>query len=277
MADEQVRERPILFQGAMVRALLAGTKTQTRRAIKLPHMNPLGTWEPTTFGGPDGGRTSKGKTIPLHAAIWHTRTGDCLGSPWLIGDRLWVREAWGYFDPDGSGQDLDGGGLLGQYRDEMMQEGHPLREYWRRRIAYKATFAEQKYGMGPVAPAKWRSSIHMPRWANRILLEVTDVRVERLQVISESDVLAEGCKADEPEIWWQGYQDCGEKLGLMHQQAKGATPPDWMVEPHKMNPTPWLERDARQHFRTLWHQINGADSWDMNPWVWAVSFNRVTP
>lgn len=88
-----MKEKPILFSGPMVRALLDGRKTQTRRAVKLPHNNPLGEWEPIVIGGPDGGRTAAGETLPLQGGIWHTRTGDSLMSPYgQPGDRLWVRE-----------------------------------------------------------------------------------------------------------------------------------------------------------------------------------------
>lgn len=141
-----MRERPIIFSGPMVRAILAGTKTQTRRVIKLPHQNPLGSWEPSTSGGA-GCQLRDGTPVPEHACIWHTRTGDTLSSPYgLAGDRLWVRESWARTT------------CLGQ---EM--------------FVYAAEDTRTDYG-GP-----WKPSIHMPRAACRILLEITDVRVQRLQ------------------------------------------------------------------------------------------------
>lgn len=169
------KERPILFNGAMVRAILAGLKTQTRRAAKLPHQNPLGRWEASTSGG-HGARDRKGNLVPEHACIWHTRTGEAfscpLGEP---GDRLWVRETW---------MDLTGTGI--EHRD--MATGK------RTRYAYGADSpkgscsdqARKDYGL------RWRPSIHMPRDACRLVLEITAVRVERLQAITVQDIAAEG-------------------------------------------------------------------------------------
>jgi len=87
--------------------------------------------------------------------------------------------------------------------------------------------------------ARWRPSIHMPRWASRLSLDIVSVRVERLQDISEEDARAEGCSGGHDSI--PGY-------------AFSATP--------------------REHFRHLWGSINGAESWDANPWVWVISFKR---
>lgn len=165
-----MKERPILFSAPMVRALLDGIKTQTRRVVKLPHANPLGKWEPTTFGGPDGGRTRDGKTVSLHAAIWHTRTGDCIGARWLVSDRLWVREAW---------------------RTRARFDAVPPRELGNAPIRYEADDGEAAPGDG--FWGKLRPSMFMPRWSSRITLEIVSVRVERLQDISEFDALAEGC------------------------------------------------------------------------------------
>lgn len=88
-----MKEHPVLMNAPMVRTTLDGSKTQTRRIVKLPHQNPLGVWEPSTMGGEHGGRTASGETVPLQATIWHTRTGDALMCPHgQPGDRLWVRE-----------------------------------------------------------------------------------------------------------------------------------------------------------------------------------------
>lgn len=170
-----MKERGILFSKPMVLALLDGSKTQTRRIVKLPHMNPLGKWEPSTFGGPDGGRTRDGKTVPLQGCIWHTRTGDNIGSPHgQPGDRLWVRETHAYVGP-GSGSDLP------SYREERARvENHKPANCW-----YRAD-GEQSI--------VWTPAIHMFRGNSRITLEIVSVRVERLQDISEADALAEGCR-----------------------------------------------------------------------------------
>jgi len=218
-----MRERPILFTGAMVRAILSGLKPQTRRAAKLPQQNPLGRWEASTSGG-HGARDGKGNLVPEHACIWHTRTGEAfscpLGEP---GDRLWVRETW---------MDLTGTGI--EHRD--MATGK------RTRYAYGADSpkgscsdqARKDYGL------RWRPSIHMPRDACRLVLEITAVRVERLQAISEADAVAEGLSQSESGGWLPGPCD--------H--------PEWA-------------------FHQLWAQVYGEPAWQANPWVWVIEFKRV--
>lgn len=224
-------ERPILFSAPMVRAILTGTKTQTRRAL------PEGSWLDPELGVVRMCSVMPGVTGFQEVACRY-------GQP---GDRLWVREAWGYFDPDGTGEDYDdehetpGPGPVA-YCDELLQEGHPLRDFWRRRVAYKATFAEDKYGKGPVGPNKWRPSIHMPRWASRITLEITGVRVERLTNISEADALAEGIV----QLPDGGY---GLPDGSHYHGA-----------------------DPRESYLKLWETINGDDSVAANPLVWVVTF-----
>jgi hypothetical protein len=202
-----MKERPILFNGAMVRAILAGTKTQTRRVVKLPHQNRLGAWEPTRFGGPRGGHLRDGSTIPEQGGIWHTRTGDHLGCPYgQPGDHLWVRETFTAFD-----------------------DSH---------IQYRADYRSDPAGE-KAHGVVWTPSIHMPRLASRITLEIVSVRVERLHDISEADAKAEG------------------------------TPKPIQIS----DDDPRTYRDA---FGDLWELINGDGSWDANPWVWVVEFKRVT-
>ena len=140
-------ERPILFSAEMVRAILEGSKTQTRRVIK-----PV-----PTFNG--GGACHDADALQQDYVEPHWVFPEICkyGAP---GDLLWVRETWG------------------QYPIELNPE--PC-DAW-----YKAT------SNGPPPPFKWRPSIHMPRWASRITLRITDVRVERLQDISEDDARAEG-------------------------------------------------------------------------------------
>lgn len=213
-----MKERPILFSAPMVRAILDGSKTQTRRVVKpQPKM-----YEP----GMDVGLSDY--------------TADMLICPHgRLGDRLWVRESfWGC--------DMPGYGDIPcvVYDDEW--EG---KEY---KPAEARPWA-RKFGRIP--------SIHMPRDASRILLEITSVRVERLNSISENDVFAEGIEKLEDHSWEaSGARPLGTFKGL----------DEWSdEEPYWVRP-----KDA---FLALWEHINGAGSWDTNPWVWVVEFKRVKP
>ena len=190
-------ERPILFSAPMVRALLAGTKTQTRRVVKLRGAEVIDErgWQTVFLRSPWPWSPEADAWVPCP-----------YGAP---GDRLWVRETW----------------AAPHDRDHLRPREIPNGT----RIHHRASWE------GP-SGLLWRPSIHMPRWASRITLEVTGVRVERLQAISEEDAKAEGCPFDEP-------------------------PPG----------KPWA------WFRKLWMDINGAESWASNPWVWVVEFKRVTP
>ncbi|MEW9586767.1 hypothetical protein [Paraburkholderia sp. DGU8] len=218
-----MKERPILFSGHMVRALLDGSKTQTRRVVKLPHNNPLGQWEPTTIGGENGGRTAAGEALPLQGGIWHTRTGDSLMCPHgQPGDRLWVRETH----------------LNWWKRDEANPD---VARVFSHVAAYAADGYELELG------EKWIPSIHMLRAASRITLDVTGVRVERLQDICEADAIAEGI-AKTAAGFWSTY---------------GRSGVDGTYSPVSS-------------YHCLWDSINGADSWDANPWVWVVEFKRAT-
>lgn len=157
--------RPILFSGAMVRAILSGRKTQTRRTVGLATLGPSTTpgydW---TFRGIGGARTIAGHQRHPYGCWQDLRTPDFLklcpfGAP---GDRLWVRETWA---SDVPGCD--------------------------RGLSYRADHRDGR-GDGPAHPMRWRPSIHMPRDASRLTLAVTSVRVERLQAITDADVKAEG-------------------------------------------------------------------------------------
>jgi hypothetical protein len=141
------------------------------------------------------------------------------------GDRLWVREAWCC---DGDTGDRDPTTVL--YRADG--EAH-----------------EQEIETHDGSP--WRPSIHMPRWASRILLEITEVRVERLQDISEADARAEGVGGPISVDGWD-------------EQRK-----------EFFSPEEYARFDSRRRFRLLWNVINGPESWDQNPWVWALTFRRV--
>ncbi|MBN8740682.1 MAG: hypothetical protein BGP24_14870 [Lysobacterales bacterium 69-70] len=217
-----MKERPILFSGAMVRALLAGTKTQTRRIAKLN----------------DAGR------LQLTCRQWHPNDrAAILACPFgLAGDRLWVRET---FKPIASGQVKGGYGKV-RYGFAYQADGATK---WARH----ETEIVDLTGKPPTGPMQfqdrpWKPSIHMPKRASRITLEITDVHVQRLQDISEADARAEG---------------------VMSVQS---TEPGLESSPYYRS----LMGPA-ELFRMLWESINGAGSWDANPWVWALTFKRVTP
>lgn len=207
-------DRPILFSAPMVRAILAGTKTQTRRAHAPRGLGFIGCccggsaarwvadgdrWHCATCGG--GARLTATDVEYLRCPY---------GQP---GDRLWVREAWARTQ---IAQDATGSGM----------------------VVYREGDNRTDYG-GP-----WKPGIHMPRAASRITLEVTGVRVERLQDISEDDAQAEGVVRTQDGGW-------GLPAGE-HYHCD----------------------DPRHSYLSLWEAINGAGSVEANPWVWAVEFRR---
>ncbi len=224
------RERPILFSGAMVRAILAGEKTQTRRVVKVRHLGkigPAGSDTPEDYGYFAEGRHFSGYMVLARGVS--TRGGNnsdeqSIPCPYgEVGDRLWVRETWA-LDPN---------------------EGPDTRS-----ILFRATdpgWDEAASGLFPEYRLKWRPSILMPRWASRISLEVTDVRVERLQAISAADIQAEGVTREAVS------ELLGGAAGALH---------DAMMSPHQL-------------WQAGWSAINGAESWDANPWVWVVEFKKM--
>jgi hypothetical protein len=225
-------ERGILFSGAMVRALLDGTKTQTRRpAQPVKH--------------PDLGNVYAPGALVLEREPQHVIERACpYGQP---GDRLWVRETWGVvsnaWDDDGKLIDWTPDRPATAIAEMPFGCG-----YYSGHVIYAAdgprAWAGGDDGGGEPRSA-WHPSIHMPRVASRILLEIVSVRVERLQGIGEVDARAEGVTIDERH---KGGYCAGEFL-----------PP------------------SIRAYRELWESINGAGSWDANPWVWVVEFKRVKP
>lgn len=250
-----MKERPILFNGEMVRAIMDGRKTQTRRVVKpKPQFkeapgNEVACWYPSGY--------DCGKSL-MYASMAHLRRGMTkdfcpLGQP---GDRLWVREAfyyeWHMHDIDNRTPDLPDG-------------RHSSR------LVYRASQPDYPVSIG-VGPKGWTPSIHMPRWASRITLEITDVRVQRLQEISEEDAIAEGC--------------------LPHRVVSNS------------NGTGEYAISARARFAELWNSIYGPKDpshinrrrkkgketscydnshknkqceflWAASPWVWAVTFKVI--
>jgi len=233
-----MKERPILFSAPMIRAILNGSKTQTRRVVKLPPSpKTLGQWEPTTIGGP-GQFWSDGSPVPLQGAIWHTRTGKCIASPYgEPGEQLWVRETH----------------MVNDVRGNRIPED----ERADCEILYRATDEEWLNQSEDNEGLRWAPSIHMPRWASRIQLEITNIRVERLQDCSPADAVAEGIELSElGRCKMYDYKD-----GEEHVQYAGKR----------------FTKDPIESYRSLWLSINGPGSWDANSWVWVVEFRRTKP
>lgn len=221
-----MKERGMIFNGEMVRAILDGRKTQTRR-IMAPQ--PADDIERGIFPNPEvigwkSSRRHKHGSTTAHFCHY--------GKP---GDRIWVRETF-----QGPLFDYD---LMDSYcKDPTLFEKPEF-------CVYKADGvpAPEFYDADDELHCCWRPSIHMPRWASRILLEITDVRVERLNAISEEDARAEG-------IIDGGCLNCGEP------EPCGC-----------VNPEP----DATDAFAYLWQSIYGQENWNANPWVWVIEFERV--
>lgn len=217
----EVRERPILFSGPMVRALLDGRKMQTRRVVKCVG----GLRRGDRWAGPanpasgrlvyrDGGAWDDALEFPRAAPIAKCPHGQ-------PGERLWVRETWGYCPESPGG------------------------------IEYRASWTLDDE-QSETRDFNWRPSIHMPRWASRITLEITGVRVERVQEISEEDAAAEGAFTLDERL----KQDAARTCLAEGRESCG----------------------PRDYFRELWGSINGERpgcSWDANPWVWVIEFQRI--
>jgi len=241
-----MKERPILFSGPMVRAILEGRKTMTRRVVNTGRFKQ-DDWDisPTS----DGYRIFRGSKDDI---VFNTACGRparsmqdkiirCpYGQP---GDRLWVREKFRrWLSPDHAGWIIcyaaDGKVVYSDVQPEDDMD-----------------FFDE--------PKNWKPSIFMPRWSSRLLLEVTAVRVERVQDISEADARAEGLS----EITKDGRLF---KYGIPDRDGLPGTDNDgW----------PWSEwtADPRQAFRKLWNSINAERGygWDANPWVWVVEFKSL--
>jgi hypothetical protein len=199
--------KPIIFSAPMVRALLDGRKTQTRRVLKpqpyAPHFAHFKDGRIEYTAGPDG----FGKF-----------------APYAPGDRLWVREAHAFGWPVSPG-------------DQMPRAEGPDHA-----VTYRAD------GETPFGGGKWRSPIHMPRWASRLTLIVADVRVQRLNSLTDDDAIAEGA-------------------GMYVPGHGFITEIDLHTDPGYSN---FLA--PKMGFEVLWNSLHGPDAWDANPWVAAISF-----
>lgn len=218
---------PIPYKPKMMCALLEDRKTQTRRIVK---PQPEGQWQ---FETGEGGGYRLGTILSPHPkkgrfGIFTRKeihpgsdkfSFDLIPSPYGgPGDLLWVREAWAL--------------------DFQLDDMKPSAVSYLEPVYYFANDKVRVRTCAMIRPGKKRISYHMPRWASRVTLEIIDVRVERLQEISDEDAKAEGCDNIATEA--------ARKMG-------------------------WYEK-PRRAFRRLWEQINGAESWDTNPLVWVVEF-----
>ena len=237
-----MKERPILFSGEMVKAILAGQKCMTRRVVRKDISNQFDIDVDNTV-----------------AAYINQFTGDSCDPVEIcpygtVGDRLWVRETWYYeehmHDSTAGGPDLPG-------------------DLYSHRLVFKADCPDYPVNVG-VGQHGWRPSIFMPRWASRITLEVTDLRAERLQDITEGDAEKEGMPDEVPMspvycpvCEGRGFRDAYHPVSLGYMEID------------------CRECDtARKKFKNLWDSINGrgrkpGKAWDDNPWVWVVEFRRV--
>jgi hypothetical protein len=217
-----MRERGIIFNAEMVRAVLEGRKTQTRRIMKdQPEVIP----QESEFGDP-------GFWIPWNEGKTMVRNKDMrIACPFgLKADRLWVRET---FRVHSRATDVATLVYRASERQSWTQQTHRV---------------PVEHCNKPVSPENWTPSIHMPRWASRITLEITGVRVERLQDINVEDVVAEGVKTLGGEMWG----------------------PKWWIDAPKAT-----INDALLKFSIMWSKIYGEESWQANPWVWVIEFKRV--
>ena len=206
-----MKEKPILFSGPMVKAILEDRKTQTRRVMKIqprPHVD-------VSVGFLDGRYTDGSQFYKVPYA--------------QPGDRLWVRETFGLWHRASIDNPLEWDTITDKAADALERYG--IRNIL---IAYRADCEDD---------SGWRPSIFMPRWASRITLEITEIRVQRLQDISEEDAKAEGVTQRSASTWHNYFEDC------------------CLAYP-------------RQSFASLWQSINGTnkpgstwDAWDANPWV----------
>ncbi|MGH6422075.1 hypothetical protein ACRFPP_18385 [Klebsiella michiganensis] len=209
-----MKERGMIFNGEMVRAILDGRKTQTRRTVK-PQPDEDGL-----------AKVTNGPWVDTSERNYRCPFGD-------VGDRIWVRETF-------QGPLFDYEQMEAYLEDSSRFEKPEFCQYAAdggHRPEYQDADDNLRHG--------WRPSIHMPRWASRILLEITDVRVERLNSISQEDAQAEGM---ELTGWRPTYSD-----------------PDSGEEA-------WTPYD---NFAQLWESIYGEESWKANGWVWVISFKRV--
>lgn len=240
-----MKERPIIFSGEQVRAILDGEKTQTRRVVNMDNLKVIPRHKvrgdfPFSNLEVKGNQKTKGVIHGAGAVSCKATSGKLLGlrpgefdfvCPYADGKTLLDKSI-----------DLNGVWRIEPSNNQRLwvRETFQYGLCTKSPVAYRATHKPSDLEAGWDEPIKWRPSIHMPRWASRITLEITSVRVERLQDISEQDANAEGGRLiDNLEVCYQNH---------------------------------------RAYFSCQWDSINGKDkskNWIANPWVWVIEFKRV--
>lgn len=227
-----MKARPILFSTSMVKALLDGRKTQTRRIAKCGNDNCINM---KIFV------EKYGKKVMCRNHILDERNKEIC--PYgKIGDFLWVRETFWLFSTP--------------HKDVVEGKGHQIikedfKNGWGNDL-FKAVYykADEIFKLG-----RWKPSIFLPRWASRISLEITNIRVESLKNISEEDAINEGIEGYDSPTGGDDYQDYWKNYTLKDKDVYGS---DYT--------------DPIQSYASLWESINGKGSWNLNPWVWVIEF-----
>lgn len=229
-----MKERPIIFSSEEVRATLSGRKTQFRRGVKDTGMYAID-------ASIHGEKIARKELIALASRCPYSK----------IGGRLWVRETWWHPEPYGyilpSGDYDETKRMISQFAPVHYDaDGNP--PSCANSIYGKSLISSNNFFSAPDPFALWtkRPSIHMPRWASRITLEITNVRVERIQDISEEDAIAEGVLQSGDGAY------CGSQGFIGHNTACSA-----FLEI-------WDSKNAKRGF-----------NWDSNPWVWVAEFKRI--
>lgn len=241
-----MKERFVLLNSPMVQAVIEGTKTVTRRPL-----NP----QPELFIQAGKHSTYKYRG-GLYALELYTENSNILDKcPFgKIGDRLWIRETWAPVNLYGEiaiAYKADGE-VIRVVENKSFQDEEGLINYEDPRLK-NYSFSAWADDLLSGVEGNWKPSIHMPRWASRLLLEITNIKIERIQDISESDSLNEGIERVKVNCSRDGI-----KTSYKDYEVDGIT---------RNNPI--------DSFRTLWKKTYGAESWDLNSWVWVIEFKVI--
>lgn len=244
-----MKARPIPMSAPNIVPIQEDRKTQTRRIIRpQPFIDPLGNfwWNCSNYGQDASGP----RTQAIASPVPNSETKRVLCPYGRPGDKLWVKEAW---RTDLSLDPLNGT----EIEKAAIRAGYPTG--WAP-VEYEADGARRDWiehfnGSEPNRPGRYRHARFMPRWASRILLEITEIRIERLQEISEADAVAEGIDIVQRRMKGQsayGIYQCKLPDGKIH-----------------------YDDSAYNLYRSLWTSINGLESWNENPYVWVIAFRRI--